>query len=91
MFFAMTLVLGTLQLHGPLVVWNNLEFALCVSQDEILTLLCFVVLITLGPCESIYVFCPESNGFSDLCTQGSCMHCENVMALPPVEGNLKHS
>lgn len=58
----MTLVLGTLQLHGPLVVWNNLEFALCVSQDEILTLLCFVVLITLEPCESVYVFCPESKG-----------------------------
>lgn len=91
MCFAVTLVLGTLQLHGPLVVWNNLEFALCVSQDEILTLLCFVVLITLEPCESVYVFCPEINGFSDLCTQGSCMLCENVMALPPVEGNLKHS
>lgn len=91
MCFAMTLVLGTLQLRGPLVMWNNLEFALCVSQDEILTFLSFVVLITLGPCESVYVFCPESNEFSHLCTQGSCMLCENVMALPPVEGNLKHS
>lgn len=91
MCFALTLVLGTLQLHGPLVVWNNLEFACCVSQDKILTLLCFVVLITLGPCESIYVFCPESNEFSDPCTQGSCVLCENVMALPLIEGNLKHS
>lgn len=83
MCFAMTLVPGTLQLHGSLVMgclsmWNNLEFALCVNQDEIL--------ITLGPVRVLMSSVPKVMSCLTL-VLGAVVLCENAMASAPVGGD----